>query len=65
MNDGFRRKQSWSNKGTIPKFAWNDYGKPRKVSFGIGGALTEITTQHLPYTTPILWDLGIELAEEI
>jgi hypothetical protein len=28
---GFGRKQSWSNQGTILKFAWSDWGRRRNV----------------------------------
>lgn len=37
MMDGFRRKWSWLNHGTIMAFAWGDGGKPRKTLVGLAG----------------------------
>jgi hypothetical protein len=41
------RKQSRPNQGIIPGFAWNDSGKPRKISTTIAGISAELRTEHL------------------
>jgi hypothetical protein len=29
--EGFVSMQSWPNQGTIPAFAWRDWGRPQKT----------------------------------
>jgi hypothetical protein len=35
-------------QGTIPTFAWRDWGKPRRTAVGIAGVRTEIWTGDIP-----------------
>lgn len=44
--EGFGMKRSWPNWGTILAFAWRDWGKSRKPSFGIAVMPAEIQTEH-------------------
>jgi hypothetical protein len=46
--EGFGRKQSWPNAGTIPAFSWRDQGKTLKASVMVASAPAEVLLVHRP-----------------
>jgi hypothetical protein len=48
LNDGFRWKRSWLNRGSILAFAWRNWGNPCNISIRIAFILAEVWTEHLP-----------------
>jgi hypothetical protein len=44
---GFGRKWSWPDQGTIPAAAWEDQAKTRKASVRISEVPNELQTKHL------------------
>lgn len=49
---GCDRKKSWTNRGTIPGFAWMHWGKSNKTTMKISAVPVEISCQRIPNTSP-------------